>query len=393
MTGITVQAELRDFTTQLIEQCGGMVEWSAGGKGAAILPPEVGKLFPRHADEAFGEELQLTERPGEPGLCVNLATDFLDTAGAILEAAVPRVGAFHLQDRYLKRGELQEAVDRAYTWLNARVRGHEPKPTTVEYHTWWCLVSLRSDDFWESRLAVTLNAASLAEVDLPDPLDFSDLQPHSVPETPGGDTCQRALEQARSHLQNAANGLPKQPRSFTNFFRAAAATGESSLPRGTSPAFRQSAAEFISRMDGRLARDRKRLEDYYGALLRESRKPARRSAAPTSDPAEQESKSRAVQLELRRKLGELHERYTMRARIRPISLVRMTVPALAVNIAVQRKAATRTHTIYWNSLLKQFEPLACTLCRSSVYSLAFSDNDVLPLCAPCQQKPATGGKR
>ncbi len=370
-----------------------MVEWPAGGEGAAILPPVIGKLFPRHDGEAFGEELRLTERPGEPGLCVSLATDFLDAAGAVLEAAVPRVGAFHLQDRYLKRGELQEAVERAYTWLNARVRVREPQPTTVEYHTWWCLVSLRSDDFWESRLAVTLNSASLAEVDLPDPLDLLDLRPDSAPEAPGCDTCQRAVEQARAHLQSAANGRARQSRTFAGGLRAPLAAGESGIPRGAAPAFRQSAAEFIGRMDGRLARDRKRLEDYYGALLRETRKPARRSAVPTPDPAQQESKSRAVQLELRRKLSELHERYTMRARVRPIALIRTTIPALAVGIAVQRKTAVRTHTIYWNSLLKQFEPLACSVCGTSAYSFAFSDDEVAPICAACQQKPGAGAKK
>ena len=40
-------------------------------------------------------------------------------------ARQPRVGAFHLDDRYLKRGDLSESVDRAYTWLNARVKLRE----------------------------------------------------------------------------------------------------------------------------------------------------------------------------------------------------------------------------------------------------------------------------
>ncbi|MGE5192133.1 MAG: hypothetical protein ACM3U2_06480, partial [Deltaproteobacteria bacterium] len=339
MTGGTVQEELREFTTQLFEQCGGLVEWRADGSGAAIVPPEVGRLLSQHQ-----EELRLTERPGEPGLCVSLATDFLDAAGAVLKTAVPRVGTFHVEDRYLKRGDLQEAVDRAYTWLNARVKLLDPQPTTVEYHSWWFLVSLRSDDYWESRLSVTLNSASLAEIDLPDPLELPDLRPDSVPELAPVETYEQAVAQAQAHMKTAA-------------------------------------AEFIRRMEGRLARDRKRLEDYYRALLRESGGSHRRRSAPAPDPAQQESKTRAVQLELRRKLGELEERYTMQARAEPIALVRTTIPALAIPIAVQRKAALQTHTIYWNSLLKQFEPLACSACGHGVFSLAFTNDEVAPVCA------------
>src|SRR6185437_10335496 len=147
MNAGTMPEDLREFTTQLLEQCGGVVEWGTDGNGAAVVPAELGRLLP--LDQ---EELRLTERPGEPGLCVSLATDFLDVAGAVLKTAVPRVGLFHLGDRYLKRGDLHEAVDRTYTWLNARVKLREPEPTTIEYHTWWFLVSLRSDDCWESRL-------------------------------------------------------------------------------------------------------------------------------------------------------------------------------------------------------------------------------------------------
>jgi hypothetical protein len=343
MSAGTMNEELREFTTQLLEQCGGVVEWGAEGKGAAVVPAELGRMLPLEE-----EELRLTERPGEPGLCVSLATDFLDVAGAVLKSAVPRVGAFHLDDRYLKRGDLQEAVDRAYTWLNARVKLCEPEPTTIEYHTWWFLVSLRSDDYWEARLAVSLNSASLAEVALPDPLEIPDLQPGSIPDLSPADTSERAAAQARAHLKIMA-------------------------------------AEFIRRMEGRLSRDRKRLEDYYRALLRETGGAHRRRSAPTPDPAQHESKSLAVQLELRRKLGELQERYTMQARAEPIALIRTAIPALKVPISVQRKAALREHTLYWNSLLKQFEPLRCEKCGRGVFSLAFTNDEVAPVCAACIQ--------
>lgn len=42
----TVQAELCDFATHLLEQCGGLVEWTRPGEaGTAMLSPEVSQLI------------------------------------------------------------------------------------------------------------------------------------------------------------------------------------------------------------------------------------------------------------------------------------------------------------------------------------------------------------
>ena len=135
-------------------------------------------------------------------------------------------------------------------------------------------------------------------------------------------------------------------------------------------------------MDARLQRDRKRLHDYYHALLRESeRKKARGHAQP--DPEKVEATKRAVNLELRRKLAELDERYAMEATLRPVILVRTEVPVLAVDLSVFRKQAHRKHTVYWNPLLKQFEPLRCSGCGDAAFAVAFTNETVEPLCSKC----------
>lgn len=350
MTQAAIQEELRDFAVELLEQCGGLVEWSSPDQdGTAVVPSRLVPLL-----HAPGEEFSLSCRPQPRALCVSLATDFLEVSGAVLEAAVPRFGSFHLSDRYLKGGDLQQAVDRAFTWLNARVRVRGSQPAPIEYHTWWFHAALRSDDCWETRLAVTLNSDSLGPVELPDPLGLPDVEPCSAADVPASATYLAASRHAQQRLRDAASG-------------------------------------FISRMDARLERDRRRLRDYYNALLKETQ-PSRKRAAEPLDPEAVAARRQAVQLELRRKLAELDERYAMEAIARPIVLIRTSATVLVVELLVERKRARRKHVLYWNPLVKQFEPLPCGKCGTGAFAIAFTNDDVAPQCAKCAAASSSAAK-
>ncbi len=49
---------------------------------------------------------------------MSLGSEFLDLAQVVLDSMVARVGSFHIPDHYLKRGDLQAALDDAFTWHN-----------------------------------------------------------------------------------------------------------------------------------------------------------------------------------------------------------------------------------------------------------------------------------
>ena len=88
-SGTQIRDELQSFATTVLERRGGLVDWPAGAvEGTAIVPAEVAAAL-----EQPGEVVPLTTEPGRPGLCVNLAADFLETAGRVL-AAEPRIGDF-----------------------------------------------------------------------------------------------------------------------------------------------------------------------------------------------------------------------------------------------------------------------------------------------------------
>ncbi|MFM9960073.1 MAG: hypothetical protein ACKV2Q_02480 [Planctomycetaceae bacterium] len=385
MSTIALQEDLRDFATRLFEQSGGLVEWDDDGlSGVVLAPAEVGQLL--RLPESFAL-CSPPREPGSDGMSLSLATDFLDQAGHLLEAAVPRVGRFEVGERYLKRGDLQAAVDESFGWQNARVRvqGHGPQP--VEYHTWWFAASLRSDDVWEDRLSFTINSRSGAEVSFPDLLQSPELcQSQSRPRS---DSWSRDREGAVSFTEQTPLPEERGSESHAAFKNLAEIDSDDLLFDTLSVAqaivqqrVLSAAAGFLERIEERKKRDQKKLRDYYHALLRETRAGSKRAKiVPTTE--EKQTKERAVDLELRRKLSELDERYAMEAVVRPTILIRTLVPVLAIELTVQRKQATRQHVVFWNPLTKSFEPLSCSRCRASTVNVWFTNDTVEPLCRRC----------
>jgi hypothetical protein len=338
----TVQEDLRQFTTALLEATGGIIEWS-GSEGTAMVPPPLAKALRVPADS-----LVLSPQPTRQGLHVSLGGEFLDLAGQVLAAAVPRVASFRIAERYLKKAEMGEAVARTFSWPNARVRVLGAGAASVEYQTWHFHASIRSEDVFETLLSLTLNARSLAAVELADLLEEPDVAPAPAL---GGDPSALLVQAGRLATRKllAAGG------------------------------------SFLARMDARLARDQKRLKDYYSALLKEAGAVNRRTKnAPT--PEATAAKREAVQLELRRKQAEVRERYAMSATLTPIALVRCQLPALAVQLDVTRKQSRCERVLYWNPLLKALEPMACEHCGSGIFCVYFTEEDVAPLCRACWER-------
>ncbi|HUU69304.1 MAG TPA: hypothetical protein VM186_07260 [Planctomycetota bacterium] len=343
-----VQERLRQFTELLLTQAGGAVEWPAGSdEGLSVLPP--GAAFALYCPET----VNLSCRPDsggaapasvpEAGLCANLATDFLERVAPLLEMQ-PRIGVFRIPELYLKQGSMAEAVARAFTWLNAKVVVGDARPVDVEYHTWYLHGSILSEERWEEVIRVTVNSASGSAVAFPDPVTALDL----------------------------VEADERKPRAAGSYHAAAAEATR--LMQGR-------ASAFVARLESRLERDRKRVRDYYSALLREDKTRKRHRQQP--DEEQERSKRRAVELELGRKLAELDERFAITAELRPLVLVRITAQVLAVRCEVYRKQARKARTVYWNPLLKELEPIRCSVCGSSTFSAAFTNEGVDPLCPAC----------
>lgn len=336
----TVEDRLREFTSRLLQRHGAEVEWPAEtGQGLALLPPDVAETL------RCLEILPLASDAGSP-LPISLSSDFLDRVEPLIGTDVPVV-CLRIQEAYLKRSDMADPVARAFTWINARVRVQAAEATRLEYHLWYFLATLDSADRWQQVVRVNVNTLSRAAIRLPDVLE----EGISLPET------------------------DDLPADFPSTHLAAVRAALGQVETGS--------RAFVERLESRLGRDRKRLQDYYRALLdADDRRPVRRGVEP--DPARKQAKAQAVQLELRRKLAELDERYACRVDLTPLGLVRLDCPALAVRCQVLRRSATRMYTIFWNPLSKELEPLGCSRCGVSTFGLAFSDDKVAALCSSCR---------
>lgn len=339
-SGPTIADRLREFASRLLERRGAVVDWpSETNQGLALLPSEVAQtldcleILPLVAD-------------GDSPLPVSLTSDFLDRVEPLV-LAEPQLVRLRVPEAYLKRSDMSEPVARAFTWLNARVRVQAAEPTRTEYHTWYFLATLDSADRWQQVVRVNVNASTGAEVPL---LDF--MNAGAAPVQPGDPPAEYRCTQL-SAVRCALRCLGLQSRPF------------------------------VERLEGRLGRDRQRLQDYYRALLRDDGGRAARRA-PEQDSAQRAAKTKAVELELRRKLTELDERYACRLDLTPLALVQTDCPALAVQCHVLRRSAGRTIPIFWNALTKELEPLCCSRCGVSTFTLAFSDDRLAARCASCQ---------
>ena len=117
-----------------------------------------------------------TERRGalNGGVAVSLASEFLDQIVPLVTAE-PMMARLQTPPFYLKGGDLSQAIERRYQWINAKVTVSSVTPEAVEYQTWTFQAALRSEDLWESLLTVHINARSGAEIELPDPLSLHEL--------------------------------------------------------------------------------------------------------------------------------------------------------------------------------------------------------------------------
>jgi len=344
MATVALERDLQTFAVELFERSGGVADWpTSDAPGSVVMPAEVAR-----SAHLPGEEFALSTVMAPGALQVGLAGEFLDQAARVLEVAVPRDGSFGIPTRYLTSRDLTDNILRTFAWQNARAKYSTAEPALVEYHLWTLHGTLRSEDVWEAIFHVAVNAESRAIVELTDVLEEPDVQGSS----------------------------PVGPTDEPSTYPTAIAEGKRQLIAAS--------AEFVRRIEKRLERDRKRLQDYYRALSREADGSKRRAAAVPS-PDEIAAKKRAVDLELRRKLSELNENYALRAVMKPVTLARVRIPALIVPVTIQRKQAVRNYRLYWNPLLKKLEPLSCHRCRRPTFAATFSNETVDLLCTACAQ--------
>jgi|CZKU01.1.fsa_nt_gi hypothetical protein len=128
----------------------------------------------------------------------------------------------------------------------------------------------------------------------------------------------------------------------------------------------------------RLARDHRRIEDYFSALIRDARAPKRRI-----DPAAMATKMAHLTAERDAKLRDLGERYAMRVTLVPLALVSLCVPAVQVRLRVRRRKREGHVVVRLPSGAASLDRLACEGCAAVTARPALCDDRLHVLCESC----------
>lgn len=147
---------------------------------------------------------------------------------------------------------------------------------------------------------------------------------------------------------------------------------------------RRRLASFVATMERRRARDAERLYTYFESLAQELGTRGRRERSPAAI----EERLATIRREYERKVLDLGHRYRLRAHLRPLAVVRASMPVLRGIYQLQWRTAERRLAVVWNPILSELEPLACDACGAGEWTFAVG-TDLSILCAACQARDAT----
>lgn len=134
-------------------------------------------------------------------------------------------------------------------------------------------------------------------------------------------------------------------------------------------------------------RERTRLDDYFGSLIGEARRPRRQVARDAIA-----ARVAALGAEHAAKLRDLTTRYTVRVRIEPVALAAIAMQVAAIRVRLRRRKAERELSLHVPPGARAVDALACAGCPGTTRAPLLCDDALHILCEACSPE-ATGRPR
>jgi hypothetical protein len=215
---------------------------------------------------------------------------------------------------------------------------------------------------------------------------FSDERKEGVVETAVNEFTGLPVDDVHSLLQQTETTGSSPPavirKPTDQFYRALLRTTQQSIERELQ--------QFHQSLHRRLERDFRRVEEYYGSLVREIEGKIRRKDLQGKERTAELQRVEAIQIELRKKLLDQRERYAVKTAVRWLNALRVYLDVIVVVYEVQRKKRTRELLLIWNPLKKGFEDLSCEHCGGDLRSFWMCDEVPHILCPQCNACPKCG---
>jgi hypothetical protein len=344
--------QLIDTVAEILELSGAAVEKN-GVYLEAIVPEDVAKTL--HVREMA--KLYFTpDQAQADGELVTFQSDFVDRLFVLMQSA-GNYANLTLKDLYLKQSA-KSAAEQRFVAINGLGRSLDAIERHLSYAQFNFKYAAVSDEKKDGLVSVTINEHTLAEVS------------------------QMVSQLAWAESAEAPHyvELPRQP--FHAIYAAACRSAESIM--------RWELSEFHKSLNRRLQRDINRLAEYYGNLTTEIRHKIARRGLEGKAREDEESRIRATELELERKIADQREKYAMKISVEPVNLMRLFMPAMVVNFEVRFRKAARELQLVWNPLTKDFEAVPCQGCMAGLYHFHICEDKLHVLCTDCFKCPDCG---
>lgn len=337
--------QLIDTVAEVLELSGAAVERN-GEYLEALVPEGVAKVL--HTPELA--RLYFNAEHSKPdGELVTFQSDFVDRLFVLMQGT-GNYAHLTLRDLYLKQST-KSAAEQRFQVLNGLGHALEAIERVLSYAQFNFKYTAVSDEKKDGLVSVIVNEQTLAEV--------SDM------------AAQLGWVEAAETVHHA--DLPAQP--FQAIYAAAC--------RSTETVIRRELADFHKSLNRRLQRDVDRLTEYYESLSAEIRRKIERRGLEGKEREDEESRLRATDLEMERKITDQREKYAMKINVEPVNLMRLFMPVMVVNYEVRFRKAVREMPLVWNPLTKDFEAPACQGCASGIHHFYICEDKLHAVCADC----------
>jgi hypothetical protein len=341
---------LRHFVATVLDLEGGAVEPVEPQALEYAAPADVSRALgiAEFGSLSFGSEII----PGSTH--VSFESDWIDRLSRLV-ANRGVTGTFTIDSTLPPISDPARVVERGITLNNAVYRLVDTNTSWTRYLYFAFRYTAVSD---EQRDGITQVIINMATSSTPDDLI-----------APVLDAIYRMGGEVRTGRPDAAPGLPAlwpKDRLTKAVHRAVSARVQDKL------------RQFLRGMLRRIARDQKRLIDYYEELRQES---LARIIRQKSDEERERTRIDSIIREYRAKVADLSQKYKMTVQVDPIQTIEVISQVHRFKVLIRRRKAERTVDLDWNPFLKRLEPPPCDYNFTSGTTRVVCD-DALHLVSP-----------
>lgn len=155
---------------------------------------------------------------------------------------------------------------------------------------------------------------------------------------------------------------------------------------------RQRLEDFLGSLERRRGGDLRRLREYFDGIHQDIQRKVQRATRPQKRASEQHRLDATADA-YRTRVADLVDRYSVRVRVWPLTVVACVAPAYQLRVELLRRSAKSEVTLSWNALTRALEPRCCDACARSIRVVDLCDDRVHYLCDGCLSPCLTCGRR